>query len=296
MPHSNGSLPDRIQPGVSRRSDFALVPRVTALLIIDIQAYLAPSSHHGDYFAKEAHPQAINNIQKLAQAFRVLRDDPETHGRTGCEVIWTFLQASTLDRRDISVDYKLSGPLLAGIPPSDADPASLFLPECHPDATTGKGDILLPKTSCSVFQSTNLDYLLRNLSMEQLVIVGQMTDQCVESAVRDAADLGYLVTVAEDACAAESLDAHLKGLSGIKGFCRIMETAGVLDEILEDLASELLDQPAAVEKKPAELTDAMVVQYLRDKGMESESKMLAKLLAKKGHAAAAAVDEKPGDE
>ena len=30
-----------------------------------------------------------------------------------------------------------------------------------------------------------------------------MTNQCVESAVRDAADLGFFVTVVEDACAAK---------------------------------------------------------------------------------------------
>ena len=47
--------------------------------------------------------------------------------------------------------------------------------------------------------------MLRNLGVEQLVVVGQLTDQCVESAVRDAADLGYFVTVAEG----KSMDAKL---------------------------------------------------------------------------------------
>ena len=63
-------------------------------------------------------------------------------------------------------------------------------------------DILIPKTSCSVFNSTNIAYVLRNLQIEQIVLVGQLTDQCVESAVRDAADLGFFVTVVDDACAA----------------------------------------------------------------------------------------------
>lgn len=56
-------------------------------------------------------------------------------------------------------------------------------------------EIVLPKTSSSVFQSTNLHYLLRNLGVAQLVVCGCVTDQCVEHAVRDACDLGYLVTL-----------------------------------------------------------------------------------------------------
>jgi hypothetical protein len=33
-----------------------------------------------------------------------------------------------------------------------------------------------------------------------------MTDQCVESAVRDACDLGYLVTLVSDACTTDSAE------------------------------------------------------------------------------------------
>jgi nicotinamidase-related amidase len=83
----------------------------------------------------------------------------------------------------------------------------------------------------SVFQSTNLDYLLRNLGIEQLVIVGQLTDQCIESAVRDAADLGYFVTVVENACAAQSLEAHQKGIGSMKGFARIVNASQVVEEL-----------------------------------------------------------------
>ena len=82
-------------------------------------------------------------------------------------------------------------------------------------------DILIPKTSCSVFQSTNIDYVLRNLGVRYLVVVGQLTNQCVESAVRDAADRGYLVTVVEDACAAKTIKEHEAGLFNMKGFARL---------------------------------------------------------------------------
>jgi nicotinamidase-related amidase len=41
-----------------------------------------------------------------------------------------------------------------------------------------------------------------------------MTDQCVESAVRDACDLGYLVTLATDACTTTSAGRHEESLIG----------------------------------------------------------------------------------
>jgi len=335
LPKRLPTLRDRVVAGVSRRTDFTLEPQRCALLIIDIQTYLSnptsskdnrdtdseddliPHEHKRDryaYYKEESLPNTVQNIQKLAQAFRVLRDDPDAMAAqppvfTGCEVIFTYLQSLTKDGRDISLDYKLSGPLLANIPrlpiyqgengQSGDYEESFFLPELQPDRVTGKGDILIPKTSCNVFRSTNLDYVLRNLMVEQLVIVGQLTDQCIESTVRDAADLGYFVTVVSDACAAHSYKSHKKGLHGMKGFCRIVDTRCVLDELLDNLqtayedfydhqvehkeeekeAAPSMDDNGTTGKPPKdekqadkevvapEMTDESVLTYLRDKGM-----------------------------
>jgi nicotinamidase-related amidase len=43
--------------------------------------------------------------------------------------------------------------------------------------------------------STNIHYILQNLGVKQLILVGCVTDQCVAHAVKDACDLGYLVTL-----------------------------------------------------------------------------------------------------
>lgn len=59
----------------------------------------------------------------------------------------------------------------------------------------GPDEIVVPKTSSSVFMTTNIDRLLRNLGVKYLVLAGCLTDQCVESAVRDACDLNYFVTL-----------------------------------------------------------------------------------------------------
>lgn len=168
----------------------------------------------------------IANTKRLIEAVRGNRESRDAAVRGGSEIIFTYLEALTDDSRDVSLDYKLSGGGLSNLP-HPTSPAK-FLPGISP--LPGK-DIAVPKTSCSVFLSTNLDYVLRNLNVDQLVVCGQLTDQCVESAVRDAADLGYLVSVVEDACGANSEGSHLKGLHGMNGFARRVTTEQVLLEL-----------------------------------------------------------------
>jgi ureidoacrylate peracid hydrolase len=79
--------------------------------------------------------------------------------------------------------------------------------------------------------STTSRDVLRNLSARSLIITGIMTDQCVESAVRDACDLGYLVTLVTDACTTTSAERHEQTLLAIRGYCRQRATDTLLTEI-----------------------------------------------------------------
>lgn len=219
------SLRSLVKAGVSKRTDFPLRPSSMALLVIDIQHELTKIDEgSNDYKHAIGFPRMIANTKRLVEAVRANREKQDSE--QGSEIIFTYLEALTDNSRDVSLDYKLSGSLLSNLP-GPSSPAQFF-DGISPIA--GK-DIALPKTSCSVFQSTNLDYILRNLNVEQLVVCGQLTDQCVESAVRDAADLGYFVTVVEDACGAENRDCHQKGLHGMKGFARRIDTEQVLKEL-----------------------------------------------------------------
>ena len=113
----------------------------------------------------------------------------------GEEVIYTCIESQTLDGRDRSLDYKLSG---------------IEVPKGHPHAhvlpcIAPRGDeIYLSKTTASAFSSTNLDYILQNLGVQTLVLVGMITNQCVESTARDGAGLGYEVILASDATTAHT--------------------------------------------------------------------------------------------
>ena len=51
------------------------------------------------------------------------------------------------------------------------------------------------------------------------------------SAVRDACDLGYLVTLVPDACAAYSQERHEASLRAIDGYCRQVGASALVEEI-----------------------------------------------------------------
>lgn len=194
--------------------DIPLDPRHSALLFIDVQNFSA-RREGGEYagmspdalekqcgwYFRELERRVVPNMQRLQAAFR----------QAGMEVLYTTIECLTLDGRDRSLDYKITGFL---VPRGSWD--GRVIDELAP----GEDEIVLPKSSSSVFMSTSIDYLLRNLGVRQLVISGLLTDQCVESAVRDACDLGYLVTLVTDACLTMTPERQKNSLLAIKGYCR----------------------------------------------------------------------------
>jgi ureidoacrylate peracid hydrolase len=205
--------------------EIQIEPAHTALLFVDVQKYNCTweggeYAHLGDaekeqrygYFFRALKDSALPNMVLLQQACR----------RGGIEVAYTVVESMTADGRDRSLDYKITG---------------FHVPKGSPDAqmvdelAPTDDEMVFPKTSSSVFISTNIDYVLRNLGARYLIIAGCLTDQCVDSAVRDACDLGYLVTVPTDACVTQSAERHDWSLRNNRGYCRQRTTREVLDEI-----------------------------------------------------------------
>jgi ureidoacrylate peracid hydrolase len=195
----------------------AIEPGRTALLLIDLQKgeyndRVVKAEPQHAYFWDRLARTVIPNGQKLLAACR----------GAGVEVLFTVVECYTLDGRDRSLDYKVSGIFFA----KGSWEAQVF-DELKPLPN----EIVIPKMSSSVFVSTNIDYVLRNLGIEYLMVMGLLTDQCVESAVRDACDAGYLVTLIEDACATKTQERHDATLRAIKGYCRQRKTEQVLAEL-----------------------------------------------------------------
>ena len=195
----------------------AVEPDKTALLVIDLQKgeYNDDKSaaEPGDRYLWDRIAQTvIPNGQKLLAACRA----------AGIEVIFTTIESLTLDGRDRSLDYKISGIFAA-----KGSWQAQVIDELKPL----ENEIFIPKTSSSVFNSTNIEYVLRNLGIEYILAMGIVTDQCVETAVRDGCDRGFLMTLIDDACATHTQERHDFSLRALKGYCRIRSTAAVIDEL-----------------------------------------------------------------
>ncbi|HBR61200.1 MAG TPA: cysteine hydrolase [Rhodobacteraceae bacterium] len=208
--------------------DVPLIPKNSALLFVDVQNFSANrqgaefkdlpdaefTEKYGWYFDM-LNVTVIPNMRRIQNAAR----------KAGVEVMYTTIESLTRDGRDRSLDYKITG---FNVPKGSWD--GKVIDQISPE----EDEIVLPKSSSSVFVSTHIDYVLRNLGVKQLVISGLITDQCVESAVRDACDLGYLVTQITDACLTYSQARQDNSIYTIRGYCRQITTEELVAELNGD--------------------------------------------------------------
>lgn len=204
-----------------------LEAHTTALLVIDVQ-YLDAAPGFGVFADTEASgvpPQAqayyfdtlretvLPNIGRLQQAFR----------RHGLEVIHTRIMSLTPNGRDRSSGHKRLG-LHAAPGSKEAE----FLPEVAP----APGEIVISKTASGVFTSTNLEYVLRNLGIRALYVTGVYTNECVSTAVRDGSDLGFHMTLVQDACTTVTPELQAATVRTLRDrYARVMRTKAAAAEI-----------------------------------------------------------------
>ena len=202
----NAAHPPRLSP---------LDPATTAILLIDTQKgiFNAGAAVKRPYFHQTAKDIAIPNMAKLIAAGR----------KAKAEIIYTVIESLTQDGRDRSLDYKQSNfHFPAGSPETEV------IDELRP----GDDEIILPKTSSSLFNSTIFEYLMRNMGIDTVVVTGFLTDQCIDHTVRDGADRGLRMVCPIDACTTDSQSRHDNALAAFKGYCRQADTATLVDELL----------------------------------------------------------------
>jgi nicotinamidase-related amidase len=181
--------------------------RPTALLIIDVQQGLdAP------HLGARNNPDAEQRMRALLAAWRA--------------VAWPVLHVQHMS----------------------TSPVSTLRPELPGNAIKWEveplpGEPLFQKTVNSAFIGTDLEAHLRQSRIAHLVVIGLTTDHCVSSSVRTAANLGFAVTVVEDATAtfervgpngthypAQAM--HELALASLHGeFARVLSTRAVLEEL-----------------------------------------------------------------
>lgn len=142
-----------------------------ALLIVDIQ---------NDYFPGGAMP-LVGSVEAARQAGKLLQ---------------TFRH---LGRPVVHMQHVSTRP-----------GATFFLPNTegvniHPSVAPEDGETVFQKHYPNSFRETPLLEHLRSRGITHLVIAGMMTQMCVDSTTRAAADLGFQCALARDACATKAL-------------------------------------------------------------------------------------------
>ena len=178
-----------------------------ALLIIDVQVGLDDPVH-----GERNNPDAERHIAALLAGWR-------HHG----------LPIVHVQHDSIEAESKLRPEL----------PGNAIKPEARPLP----GETLIRKHTNSAFVDTGLEQVLRSRGIERLVVAGLTTEHCVSTMVRSAADLGFDVTLARDACAAfgrtgfdgrfySGDEIHRNNLVSLDGeFCRLRASDDLLAEL-----------------------------------------------------------------
>jgi nicotinamidase-related amidase len=128
--------------------------------------------------------------------------------------------------------------------------ATFFLPntkgvEMHQSVKPVHGEAVFQKHFPNSFRDTLLLEHLRERGIMQLVIAGMMTQMCVDSTTRAAADLGFQCLLARDACATKALTfggatvsaenvqaAFLAALNGL--FARVLSVEEICAQLNSD--------------------------------------------------------------
>jgi nicotinamidase-related amidase len=105
----------------------------------------------------------------------------------------------------------------------------------HPDLTPQPDDIVVKEHfGSSGFAGTDLDFHLKQLGLQKLIVVGMVANTCIETTAKFGTELGYHVTLVKDATAAFTREeitlAHT--VNGPTFASRILTTA----QLLADLA------------------------------------------------------------
>lgn len=182
----------------------------TALLVIDIQ---------NDYFPGGRHP-LVNPLEAAQKAYELLQCFREHGGHH------VHIQ---------HISLKPDAPFFV-----KGDRGS----DIHDTVAHFEGEPIVYKHYPNSFRETKLLELLKDWGVERVVIAGMMTHMCVDATARAAADFGFQVMIAGDACATRDLQygdttipadlVHKSFLAALKSYGRVMKT----EEIIAQLAAE----------------------------------------------------------
>lgn len=196
----------------------AYPPSKTALLLLDYHSFIVDMMQ-----SQEKKQDLLSQVKNLADVARE-NSVPVVHCLIGTD-------------RDPLATSKVSTRWAQGIKPLVTAQPELIKESCD---IVHEADFTVTRRAgvVSAMKSEGIMDFLRSKGVESLVMCGVSTSGVVASTVRDATDLGFVVSVVGDACRDPSEDAHRVVLESV-----VTMTAWVVDnkkgtEILQGKATE----------------------------------------------------------
>jgi nicotinamidase-related amidase len=94
-----------------------------------------------------------------------------------------------------------------------------------------KGDILLDKSTASIFIGTNFENMMRNRHITTLIFTGIATEAGIESSARDASNRGFYPVVVSDCVSSMDKDAHERSLKNLDKVAIVKSSSEIVDSI-----------------------------------------------------------------
>ena len=205
-------LSDADWPNDSFDFDLPFEADRSALVVIDMQNYCISPESDLARSMKRQNPvlfeqysdrvsKVIDNIEMLLEAFRS-RSRP---------VVFTRHGSLLPDGSDLIPRRRSRESVARGASGGESGHMAVVGDEGHeiiPRLRSRPSELVLDKNTGSAFNSTGIDFHLRNMGVTTLVVTGIATDMCVMVTSLDAADRGWNVFIVSDACTTVDNGSH----------------------------------------------------------------------------------------
>ena len=198
-------------------------PKRTSLVIIDmIEEFTKPN------FTPSWIPDATAQIPKI-------KDLLETCRRLGVPIIYTCFEFRS-DYLDMSPPWREAWTPLDKF--DDYEGPALYQKESIDAALKPNDtDIVIKKPCYGAFTGTGLDYVLKNLNVDTVIICGTMTNYCCGTTAREAHAHGYKVVFGSDINATDDQDIHQAELKTLRRGFALVLTKDQIKEALQGRGS-----------------------------------------------------------
>jgi nicotinamidase-related amidase len=197
-------LSDQEWPSTAFEFDLPISPEKSAMGVIDMQRYcIHPDEHLGKTILNHTEEIFVDYARSVEGAIKKTQSLLSCFREAGRRVFFTQHGMQLPDGSDL-IARRRRREAVAHQSGSQSGHMTVkgsrgyeIIPELAPQA----GEMIFDKNTSSAFHSSPIDLFLRNQQVETLVLAGIASDQCVFTTALDAADRGFHVIIATDACA-----------------------------------------------------------------------------------------------